>query len=134
MNLLQVYITLKHHKLVSNHIAFSIDYLNKGSRYYDHLICSRKQPAVASLLALYMRVNAIATALATSSGSNSHAAELNDLASAIWMELERRSCALLPANRKRPAPARVTQGAIPASAPAHAPAALPPCTSSVGFD
>ena len=62
MHLRTVYTTLKRLGLVSNHAAFSLDYLNKGARYYDHLICSRRPPSVSALMSLYVRLNAIASA------------------------------------------------------------------------
>ena len=134
MNVYEIYTMLKRSKLVANHLAFSVDYLNKGPRYFDHLICSHRRPSISALMALYIRVNAVATALTTSSALNSHVVELKDLAHAIWMELEQRSCALLPANRKRPAPVRVIQGAVASSAPPTSPGRSNPYTSSTGFD
>ncbi len=105
-----VYTTLKRIGLVANHAAFSTDYLNKGSRYFDHLICSRRAPAVDALLSLFIRTRAIADAFAATPSLAAQASKIAALASTVWMELERRSCALLPASRKRPSPARAAQG------------------------
>src|SRR4051794_28836190 len=110
MDLHATYSTLKRLGLVSNHAAFSLDYLNKGPRYLDHLICSGRPPSVPALMALYVRVNAIASARAYPM--------LPELAQAIWDELAQRSCSLLPPKRKRPAPTRVIEG--PPSLPAGA--------------
>src|SRR3954471_703837 len=96
MDLRATYSTLKRLGLVSNHAAFSLDYLNKGARYYDHLICSRRSPSVAALTALYVRLNAII--------ASREYPPLPELAQAIWAEVEQRSCSLLPPKRKRPAP------------------------------
>jgi hypothetical protein len=105
-----VYSALKRLGLVANHAAYSTDYLNKGSRYYDHLICSRRMPAATALLSLYVRVSAIADAFATKPSLMMEAGQMKGLARVVWLELERRSCALLPARRRRPAPTRVIQG------------------------
>ena len=110
MILQDTYAVLKRLGLVTNHAAFSTDFLNKGARYYDHLICSRQRPAVAALLSLFIRSSAIANAFAARPSLASEASEMAALAEALWAELERRSCSLLPASRKRPAPARVVEG------------------------
>src|SRR3954453_20672978 len=101
MDLQTAYSTLKRLCLVSHHAAFSLDYLNKGARYYDHLICSRREPSVSALMALYVRLNAIAAVR--------RCPQLPHLAEAIWAEVEQRSCTLLPPKRKRPAPTRVVE-------------------------
>jgi site-specific recombinase len=112
MVLHDAYAALRQIGLVSSHAVFSTGYLNKGARYYDHLICSRKPPAVAALLSLFVRINAIAKAFMANPSLTARASDMAKLARAIWAELEQRSCALLPANRKRPAPVRAVQGQL----------------------
>jgi hypothetical protein len=107
MTLHDAYATLKRLGLVATHAAFSTDYLNRGRRYYDHLICSRRPPAADALLSLFVRAKAIAEAFAADPSLAAQATEITAMANAAWVELERRSCSLLPASRKRPAPARV---------------------------
>jgi hypothetical protein len=104
------YAKLRRFGLVTSHSSFSSDYMNKGARYYDHLICSRKPPAIAALLSLFVRLRAISEAFAATPSLTTQASELSALSSAIWEEMERRSCALLPANRSRPSPTKVIQG------------------------
>src|SRR3954471_18743124 len=94
MDLRATYSTLKRLGLVSNHVAFSLDYLNKGARYYDHLVCSRRPPSVSAMMSLYVRLNAIISAR--------EYPMLPELAQAIWAELAERSCSLLPSVRRRP--------------------------------
>lgn len=104
-----VYDTLKRLGLVANHTAFAATYLNKAPRYYDDLICSQQAPSVAALLSLYMRVKAIAHAFAENPSLTAQATEMARLACAVWVELEKRSCSLLPARRARPAPVSIIQ-------------------------
>ena len=124
MDVHNAYSKLKQLGFVANHAAFSVDYLNKGPRYYDHLICSRRQPSLSALMALYVRLNAIASA-------RPHP-ELPKLVRAIWAELEQRSCSLLPVNRYRPAPAWVAEGARSLCARTGRPAEPSPHTGIAG--
>ena len=110
MLITETYALLKRRGLVANHVAFSLDYLNKGPRYYDHLLCSRQTPAIAAMMSLFVRVSAIADALTASPALTMHAAEISELVSAIWEELKRSSCGVLPLSRVRPFPTRVIQG------------------------
>ncbi len=103
MVLRDAYVALRRLGLVNTHAAFSTAYLNKGARYYDHLICSRKPPAVAALVSLFIRSKAIADAFAAHPSLLHEAAEMAAVAHGIWTELERRCCSLLPERRKRPA-------------------------------
>jgi hypothetical protein len=105
-----VYAALKRLGLVANHASYSTEYLNMGPRYYDHLICSRRAPAATALLSLYVRVSAIADAFAAKPSLMMEVGQMKGLARVVWLELEQRSCALLPARRRRPAPTRVIQG------------------------
>ena len=111
MILHDAYATLRRLGLVVNHAAFSTDYLNKAPRHFDDLTCSRRAPSVAALLSLFVRTKAIADALAAVPSLAAQACEMAALASAVWAELEGRSCALLPASRKRRCPARAAEGA-----------------------
>jgi len=102
MVLHDAYEVLRRLGLATTHAAFSAGYLNKGARYYDHLICSRKPPSVAALLSLFIRVKAIADAFAAHPSLSHEAIEMAALADRLWTELERRCCSLLPSGRKRP--------------------------------
>ena len=102
MVLHDAYAALRRLGLVNTHAAFSTGYLNKGARYYDHLICSRKPPSVAALLSLFIRVKAIADAFAAHPSLSHEAVEMATVAHGIWTELEWRCCSLLPSGRKRP--------------------------------
>ncbi len=102
--------TLKRMGLVKNHATFSVEFLGRGQRYLADLTCSGRPVAVGALLSLFIRINAIADAFAATPSLSRQATELRELAAAIWAELERRTCALLPARRIRPAPSRVLQG------------------------
>jgi hypothetical protein len=95
MILHSAYATLRRLGLVANHAAFSTGYLNMSALYYDHLICSRRPAALNALLSLFMRVKAVSDAFATKPHLAPQSAELAALASAIWAELEWRSCSLL---------------------------------------
>ncbi len=103
MVLHDAYAALRRIGLVNTHAAFSTAYLNKGARYYDHLICSRKPPAVAALVSLFIRSKAIADTFTAHPSLSHEAAEMAAVAHGIWTEVERRCCSLLPARRKRPA-------------------------------
>ncbi len=110
MILNDAYAMLKRLGLVANHASFSADFLNKAPRHYDDLICSGRAPSVAVLMSLFVRTKAIADAFAARPSLAAQASEMTTLAGTIWAELERRSCALLPASRKRPSPAAAAQG------------------------
>ena len=105
MILNDAYAALKRVRLVANHAAFSTAYLNKGPRYFDHLVCSRKRPAVDALVSLLARIRAIADAFSATPSLEAQAAEMAELADALWAELERRCCSLLPERRERSAAA-----------------------------
>ncbi len=115
MILHDAYDTLKRLGLVANHMSFSTDYLNKGPRYFDDLTCSRRAPSVAALLSLFVRFRAIADACTANPSLAAQASEVAAQASKVWVELERRSCSLLPTKRRRPAPIRVVEGSGAAS-------------------
>ncbi|TDH63304.1 hypothetical protein E2C06_08010 [Dankookia rubra] len=100
MILENAYNTLRRLGFLKNHATFSTEFLNMGARYYDHIICSRRPASFAALLSLFVRVKAVADGSTTVQAS-----EMDALASAIWAELEGRSCALLPARRKKSFPA-----------------------------
>lgn len=105
MILHDAYAALKRTGLVANHADYSVCYLNKGPRYFDHLVCSRRRPAVDALLSLFVRTRAIADAFGAAPSLAAPAAEMAALADAVWAELERRCCSLLPAKRTRSASA-----------------------------
>ncbi len=105
MILHDAYSALKRLGLVANHAEYSVCYLGKRPRHFDDLVCSRRAPSLAALLSLFMRTKAIADAFAAAPSLPTQASEMATLASAIWAELERRSCVLLPARAKRPAAA-----------------------------
>jgi hypothetical protein len=104
------FMTLKSMGLVTNHATFSVEFLGRGERYLADLMCSGRPVAVGALLSLFIRISAIADAFAATPSLSKQATELRELAAGIWAELELRTCALLPAGRKRPAPTRVVQG------------------------
>jgi hypothetical protein len=85
--------------------------MNKASRHFDDLTCSRRAPGIAALLSLFVRVRAIANAFAAAPRLEGQAAEVGALAGAVRTELERRSCSLPPAGRTRRRPAWAARGA-----------------------
>ncbi|WP_144404575.1 DUF6626 family protein [Belnapia sp. F-4-1] len=91
---------LKRVGFVKNHAGFSEDYLNKGPRYYDHLVCSRTEPSISALVSLFIRIRAIADGFVRVQAGP--AAEMETLAGALWTEIARRCCAVLPQRAKRP--------------------------------
>ncbi len=102
MILHDAYAALKRLGLVANHAEYSVCYLGKRPRHFDDLVCSRRAPSVAALLSLFMRTKAIADAFSAVPSLSAQASDMAALASTIWAELERRSCALLPSRAKRP--------------------------------
>ena len=111
MILHDAYTALKRLGLIASRAEYSVCFLGKRPRHFDDLVCSRRAPSVAALLSLFMRTKAIADAFAAVPSLATQASEMATLASAIWAELERRSCALLPARAKRPAAAGGRSGA-----------------------
>ena len=102
------YDILRRCKLVSNHATFSTTYLNKGARYFDHLICSGRQPALDALFSLHVRCKAVGEAYAVHPAACQLGKELVAIAGRIWDEMERRSCSLLR-RRVRPTPTTAQQ-------------------------
>ena len=101
MILHDAYMTLKRRGLVANYAAYSADYLNKSPRYLSDLTCSRRDPSIAVLLSLFVRVKAIADAFGAVPKLAAQASEIGALAAVVWAELERRTCSLLPPRRTR---------------------------------
>ena len=110
--LLAIFTDLKRLGLVANHAAFSLDYLNKGPRYFDDLRCSDWQPSVSALVSLSVRLRAIADTCGHGVVMEHREGELRAMAGVVWLEIEERSCALLTAKQRRRAPVRGLQRVI----------------------
>ncbi|WP_376766454.1 DUF6626 family protein [Muricoccus pecuniae] len=108
------YDVLRRCNLVRNHVTFSTAYLNKGARYFDHLICSGRQPGTDALFSLHVRCKAVGEAYLACPVAAERGRELLAMAARAWDEMERRSCSLLSRHRSRLAPTRAL----------HSPAAL----------
>jgi hypothetical protein len=98
--LFTAYATLHRLGLVKNHAVFSDAYLNKGRRYFDHVICSRRPAAVSALVSLYVRVGAIGESLTSLPRYRAQGQELVELARAVWTEIEAHCCSVLPLRRR----------------------------------
>jgi hypothetical protein len=104
------YIALVGLNLAKSTARFSIDYLGRSGRYFDYLRSSHAQPSIAALTTLAMRVTSLSDIFGEDARRAPQTKTLDDLADALWAEVERRSYADAWKAR-RAYPARVVQGA-----------------------
>ncbi len=98
---------LKRAKLVSSHGEFSTDFLGRRPRYYDDLVCARREPSAAVVANLAMRLSDVARRLKRSPDASVDAAELEQMIASAFAELRKRFITVLSRNRpamNKPAP------------------------------
>ena len=95
-----VFQTLKRFKLVRTHRSFSVDYLGRGSRYFDGLVCARKQASIAATVLCLGRVERLAE-MHEASGSTVAATELRRVVELLWSDLQERNVIKLHPRRPK---------------------------------
>jgi hypothetical protein len=68
----EAYETLKRLVFVRTHAGFSLDFLLRGHRYFDDVLCSGRALGIAPLATLAFRVRGLRTALAGCEGLERH--------------------------------------------------------------
>jgi hypothetical protein len=104
MVMLNVFHVLRRFHLARTHKSFSVDFLGRGHRYLDDLICARRSASVEATISCLVRVERLAETYERSGGSSAIAVELRHLVYLLWQNLEERNTIKLhPRRPKMPA-------------------------------